>query len=65
VPDIDGGGPFNWIRSGTLIDGDNQSNNDWNMIGKLDQAQTGLTTRNAFYENMIGGTWAPYHLVAI
>jgi len=53
VPDIDGGGPFNWIRSGTLNDG---SNSDW--------APGWFRDPNSDYENILGGTWAPYNLVA-
>jgi hypothetical protein len=55
IPDIDGGGPFNWIRSGTLNDG---GNSDWNMSSAWPRDP------NNVYENVIGGTWAPYQLVA-
>jgi hypothetical protein len=63
VPDIDGGGPLNWIRSGTLIDGDDQSNNDWSMIG-IGSSGNRPFDPQAHYENILGGTWAPYQLVA-
>lgn len=55
IPDIDGGGPFNWIRSGTLNDG---GNSDWNMSSAWPRDP------NNAYENVLGGTWAPYQLVA-
>ena len=58
VPDIDGGGPFNWIRSGTLRDNENAWNHDWNMGAR------NPVDPNAVYENVISGTWAPYNLVA-
>jgi hypothetical protein len=58
VPDIDGGGSFNWIRSGTLRDNENAWNHDWNM------GSGNAVDPNAVYENLLGGTWAPYNLVA-
>lgn len=53
VPDIDGGGPFNWIRSGTQDDG---QNSDWSPGHFRDP--------NGVYETLLGGTWAPYNLTA-
>jgi hypothetical protein len=52
VPDIDGGGPFNWIRSGTQTEGAP----DWGPGNFRDP--------NGVYETVLGGTWAPYHLSA-
>lgn len=62
IPDIDGAGFWNWIRSGTLSNNDNYPNN--NDYGNVDP--------NEDYEKMIpgpvylgsGGTWAPYRLCA-
>jgi hypothetical protein len=63
IPDIDGGGPFNWIRSGTLIDSDDNLNNDWNMIG-IGNSNNRSWDPQSVYENVLGGTWAPYKLLA-
>lgn len=62
VPDIDGGGFWNWIRSGTLTNDDLFPNN--NDYAGVDPSE--------YYEKMIpgpsyigsGGTWAPYRLCA-
>lgn len=50
--------PENWIRAGIYKDDNNPGFNDWDM---------GSDTpwdRNANYEKIIGGSWAPYGLVA-
>lgn len=56
VPDIDGPTPFNWIRSGTLYDRNNQSINDYEAPNFLDPEE--------HFEKMLGGTWAPYRLAS-
>jgi hypothetical protein len=53
VPDFDQPGPFNWIRSGTLEDASDATNNDY--IGDDPEEN---------YEKILGGTWAPYRLVS-
>ncbi len=58
VPDVDGGSPLNWIRSGTVSDPSEVANQDWHATGK------NFMDPNSVYENVIGGTWAPYQLVA-
>ncbi len=63
IPDVDGGGPLNWIRSGTTFDTDNSNNNDWDMRG------VGAGNRpfdpESVFERVLGGTWAPYQMVAV
>lgn len=66
VPDIDGETPFNWIRSGTY-----ESTPD---VFLSDYVVNNSSTSNApnfiwadegqYFENILGGTWAPYALVA-
>ncbi len=48
IPDIDGSGVFDWIKSGTS-DGDYLGNNKY-------------YDPNQYYEKLIGGTWAPFSL---
>ncbi|PCJ78825.1 MAG: hypothetical protein COA57_15955 [Flavobacteriales bacterium] len=48
IPDTDGETPQNWIRSGTAT-----TPQDWSNVDSLQ-----------VYENVLGGTWAPYKLCA-
>lgn len=52
IPDAEGVQPLNWIRSGNLQDVDNPEYND--RVGR---------DPNQIYENILGGTWAPWALV--
>lgn len=70
VPDNDvPSSPMNWIRSGIYADG-NSPYNDWNMSGDdpLDPNQYYEKlipqTVSVFNEEISGGTWAPYAMVA-
>lgn len=56
IPDIDGGGPFNWIRSGVVTDLLDQANNDFYPGKPYDP--------NSNYEKVISGTWTPYLMAA-
>jgi hypothetical protein len=56
VPDIDGPGPYNWIRSGTVNDPNDATLNDYDAPNFLDPEQ--------HYEKVVGGTWAPYRLAS-
>ena len=51
VTDADGASPFNWIHSGSASDDANPQNNDYGDPGQ-------------FYEQVLGGTWAPYKLAS-
>ena len=51
VTDADGASAFNWIRSGSTSDDANPENNDYGDAGQ-------------FYEQVLGGTWAPYKLAS-
>ncbi|MDP2424057.1 MAG: hypothetical protein Q8M23_06905, partial [Bacteroidales bacterium] len=74
VPNIDGGGPFNWIRSGTTYDRDNVlANTDWDM--KAVGAVSKPFDPNAVFEKVIevelvelggvkGGSWTPFQMAA-
>jgi hypothetical protein len=58
VPDIDGGGVFNWIRSGQTNDVTTPENNDWDIAsGKAYDPDKN-------YDKIILGTIAPYLLTA-
>ena len=56
LPDVDGFPDYNWIRSGNVKDPDNANNNDWNVTNSKSYDPYGI------YEQLIGGTWAPYNL---
>lgn len=58
VPDIDGGGVFNWIRSGVLNDAANPKNSDWNVTGGMP------FDPDKNYEKILRGTVAPYFMTA-
>jgi hypothetical protein len=58
VPDIDGGGVFDWIRSGQLNDAANTANNDWDVTSGKPFDPDGN------YEKVIFGTVAPYIMSA-
>jgi hypothetical protein len=60
IPDIDGGGFWNWIRSGTNHDLTNPANNDYNY----NQAVSQWLDPQKYYQKIINGTWAPYALCA-
>ncbi|MDY0285369.1 MAG: T9SS type A sorting domain-containing protein [Bacteroidales bacterium] len=66
VSDIDESGPWNWIRSGTTADPENQSNNDWDVT----ITSNGTAEGNPYwdpegaFEGVIDGTWAPYFMCA-
>jgi hypothetical protein len=70
VPDMDvPSSPMNWIRAGTYKDGSSPYN-DWNMSADepLDAGQDyekliSMSVR-IFGEELAGGTWAPFPLVA-
>lgn len=61
VPDQDGGGYWNWIRSGTSNDNTYTDNSDYDP-------PSGTTSLwkdpKENYEKILGGTWAPYRLCA-
>jgi hypothetical protein len=54
------GYPLDWIRSGTYEDGDNPSQNDWQMGTSPDNPWD----PDEAYEKILNGTWAPYSLAA-
>lgn len=57
VPDADGSGAFNWIRSGGFKSDPISNNDDHNLSGTfIDPDQV--------FEKVLGGTWAPYCLTA-
>ncbi|MBK7212955.1 MAG: hypothetical protein IPH88_06595 [Bacteroidales bacterium] len=56
LPDVDGGGSLNWIRSG-VVKGEDSRDDDWDAPGKpFDPDQN--------YEKLLNGTWSPYLLTA-
>ena len=61
VPDIDGGGFWNWIRFGNNHDNTNGANSDYNYLGA---STTGWIDPQKYYQKIINGTWAPYALCA-
>ncbi|HLN52242.1 MAG TPA: T9SS type A sorting domain-containing protein [Lentimicrobium sp.] len=60
IPDIDGAGAFNWIRSGVVNDVSSPANSDWQMQGESIKP----FDPNSNYEKLVAGTWAPYIMVA-
>jgi hypothetical protein len=64
VPDIDGSDGFNWIRSGVFDDDANKAISDY----QVNNASTGtnyiFADDKQYFENILGGTWAPYALCA-
>jgi len=61
LPDLDGGGFQNWIRSGTSKDDVNADNSDYDPT--TGTVSTWLDP-NENYEKILNGTWAPYRLCA-
>lgn len=59
IADIDGSSPYNWIRSGNFEDANDGIQNDIKS-----SASAGFADPNQYFENVIGGTWAPYALVS-
>ncbi len=59
IADIDGASPYNWIRSGNFEDANDGIQNDIKS-----SASAGFADPNQYFENVIGGTWAPYALVS-
>ena len=57
IADIDGATPYNWIRSGNFEDSKDASQNDISTT-------LGYADPESHFENLIGGTWAPYALSA-
>lgn len=53
VPNVDQPGPLNWIRSGSLEDASDPTNNDY--IGD---------DPNEDFEKILNGTWAPYRMTS-
>jgi len=64
VPDVDGATAFNWIRSGTYTDNDIPANNDYELNNAASGSNLIFADENQYFENVLGGTWAPYALVA-
>ena len=66
VSDIDESGPWNWIRSGTTADPDNDANNDWDVSVGSSGTASGDPYWDAegYFEGVINGTWAPYFMCA-
>jgi len=65
VPDQDGGGYWNWIRSGTAKDDIYTDNSDYNP--PPDAPSPGVQywmDPNENYEKILAGTWAPYRFCA-
>lgn len=64
VQDMDGTDAFNWIRAGNYTDNDIPAVNDY----ETNNASTGtnliFADETQYFENILGGTWAPYALVA-
>lgn len=62
VSDQDGPGAFNWIRSGTFT-GD-ASISDYQINNGATGTNLVFADENQYFENVLGGTWAPYALTA-
>jgi len=64
VPDIDGGTPFNWIRSGNYKDETDAALNDYETSNAYSGTNPIFADENQYFESTLGGTWAPYALCA-
>ncbi len=64
VGDVDGGTPFNWIRSGNYKDQDDAALNDYETSNSYASTNLIYADENQYFENILGGTWAPYALCA-
>ena len=66
VADMDDSGPWNWIRSGTTADPDDDNNNDWDVSVSSQGTAIGSPywDGEGYFEGIIGGTWAPYFMCA-
>jgi len=60
VPDYDQPGAFNWIRSGTLDDNAEPTNNDY------EPGNDGKNWKDPgeYFEKILNGTWAPYRMAS-
>ena len=61
LPDADGSGFQNWIRSGTSNDNVNAVNSDYDPTSGT--VSTWVDPQE-YYEKIVSGTWAPYRLCA-
>lgn len=64
VPDVDGGTPFNWIRSGNYKDETDAGLNDYETSNASTGTNMIFADENQYFETGLGGTWAPYALCA-
>ncbi len=66
VPDVDGDGPLNWIRSGSLAYGDSPTPDEAKLVDyyvpKANSSNKYWLDADEQYEKIINRTWAPYHL---
>jgi len=65
VPDLDQGGAFNWIRSGTLVNEwcELHDDDDYYYTQDIECKRTFIDPE-AHYERVVSGTWAPYRLAS-
>jgi len=56
VSDMDGPSSYNWIRSGTTNNPNDQTSNDYDNPSFLDPEEN--------FEKVVGGTWAPYRMAS-
>lgn len=64
VPDRDGTDPYNWIRSGNYVDGTDATLNDYQVQNGSTGTDLIYADEKQYFENILGGTWAPYLLTA-
>lgn len=62
MPDRDGNDGFNWIRSGSFKDVNDQNQSDYESI--ISSAPSKFLDPIQTFESVLGGTWAPYVLTA-
>ncbi len=59
VRDNDASSPFNWIRSGTEV-----NKGEYNDVTQKNGAAWLFADRDQIWENVVGGTWAPFRVCA-
>lgn len=64
VQDLDGIPGFNWIRSGNYKDEGDAALNDYETSNSYASTNLIFADENQYFENVLGGTWAPYALCA-
>lgn len=64
IVDRDGADAFNWVRSGSYKDISNAELSDYEVNNGATASNPIFADEQQYFENVLGGTWAPYALTA-